>query len=137
MIDIPIKIETQQSELWPSATLKAIFTEIENMLSTLRVTGEHNYIDLRGIPLSPSDIELLKRVLGTGEVQATVNALGPTYINETAIPGVWWITNNNLDDVTVSEYLEITTLPEILVTQHQDLHDSVAILRERVSTLVQ
>jgi len=135
MKQIPVTIDGNDTGVWPSAALKAIFSEIEAMLNTLVVTGEHDYIDLRGLPLAPSDLGLLKRILGSGEVDATVDALGPTYIHETAIPGVWWITNKNTEEVTISEYLEITTLPEMLATQHQDLHNSVSIMRERLKTL--
>ena len=135
MKQIPVTIENSNTGLWPSAALKAIFSEIEVMLNTLIVTGEHSYIDLRGLPLAPSDLGLLKRILGNGEVHATVNALGLSYINETAIPGVWWITNKNTEEVTISEYLEITTLPELLKTQHSDLHRSVSIMHDRLIAL--
>jgi len=135
MKQIHVTIENRNTGLWPSAALKAIFSEIEVMLNTLLVPGEPNYLDLRGLPLAPSDLDLLKRILGNGEVQATVDALGPTYIHETAIPGVWWVTNNNTEEVTISEYLEITTSPELLVTQHRDLHRSVSIMHDRLKTL--
>lgn len=132
--DIPVSIQNRSQPATQSEQVKALLNEIRDMLSTLAVTGEHNYIDIRSLPMSPNDVGLLKEILGHGEVEATVKALGPTHICETQVPGVWWVTNKNSEDVTISEYIEVTTLPEILVTQHQDLHDSVAILDSRLKT---
>jgi hydrogenase-1 operon protein HyaF len=115
-----------------SAQVKALLQELQQMLQALIERSERNVIDIRSLPMLPGERDQLKDLLGSGEVQATLNALGPTAINETQIPGVWWITHKNVHDEIVGEFIEVTTLPEILVTQQQDLQDSVAVLQRRL-----
>jgi hydrogenase-1 operon protein HyaF len=130
--DIPVRIEHGGRNAPPSMQVKALLQELQDMLRVLIKTGEHNYIDIRGLPLMPGELDYLKEFLGTGEVEATISALGPTLIRETQIPGVWWVIHRNTHGETLSEFIEVTTLPEILVTQHHDLHESVDILQRRL-----
>lgn len=116
----------------PSSQVKALLQELQQMLFALAERGERNMLDLRSLPMLPGDLSQLKDILGNGEVQATLNALGPTTINETQIPGVWWITHKNAHDEVVAELIEVTALPDILVTQQQDLQDSTAVLQRRL-----
>ena len=130
--DIPITVEQPDHMAAPSAQVKALLQELRDMLQVLIKTGEHNYIDIRSLPLLPGELDSLKEILGTGEVEATVNALGPTLIRETQIPGIWWVTHKNTNHEILSEFIEVTTLPEILVTQHHDLHESPDLLKRRM-----
>jgi len=130
--DIPITVEHPEHGLAPSAQVKALLQELQDMLLVLIKTGEHNYIDIRSLPLMPGELQNLKDILGRGEVEATVNALGPTLIMETQIPGVWWVTHKNSHNEVLSELIEVTALPEILVTQHHDLHESPQLLKHRL-----
>lgn len=130
--DIPVTVEHSDRVISPSAQVKALLQEMQDMLQSLIKTGEHNYIDIRSLPLLPGELDSLKEILGTGEVEATVNALGPTLIMETQIPGIWWVTHKNSHEEILSEFLEVTTLPEILVTQHHDLHESPELLKRRL-----
>lgn len=129
--DIPVRVENSVGDT-VSAQVKALLLEMQDMLKALREIGEHNYIDIRSLPLMPGDLERFKEILGSGEVEATVTALGPTMIKETQVPGVWWVTHKNAHEEILSEFIEVTMLPEILVTQHQDLQDSVDILQRRL-----
>lgn len=62
-------------------------------MERLASTGEPTILDLRSIPFSPGDQERLLGALGQGEVRATVDALGPTQVWETAYAGFGcWIT---------------------------------------------
>jgi len=130
--NIPITVEHREHVLPPTAQVKAILQELQDMLLALIKTGEHQYIDVKGLPLLPGELQNLKDILGTGEVDATVNALGPTLIKETQIPGVWWVTHKNSHDEVLSEFIEVTSLPEILVTQHHDLHEGPQLLKRRL-----
>jgi len=75
-------------------------------------------------------------MLGEGEVTATINALGPTKISETEIPGIWWVTHSNTDEMVLTESIEVTALPEILKTQRQDLQQAVALLKSKTGELI-
>ena len=105
----------------PSAQILALLQELRGMLDSLAASGESNVIDIRSLPMLPGDYEFLTEFLGEGEVTATINALGPTTVKETRIPGVWWITHRNANDEVLSELIEVTVLPEMLKTQHADL----------------
>lgn len=130
--DIPVRIENHAGHA-VSAPVKALLLEVQDMLQALRDSGVCNAIDLRSLPMMPGDMQCLKDVLGGGEVQATLDALGPSVAMETGVPGVWWVTHKNAHDEILSEFIEVTMVPEILVTQPQDLQDSVAILQGRLA----
>ncbi|MGD8560603.1 MAG: hydrogenase expression/formation C-terminal domain-containing protein [Gammaproteobacteria bacterium] len=132
--DIPVAIEyaNDGESTAVSAQVKALMLEVQGMLEKLVDSGQNNYIDLRSLPMMPGELATLKAILGTGEVQATITALGPTTITETSIPGVWWITHKNAHEEVLSEFIEVTKLPGILMTQDEDLQDSVNILQRRL-----
>ena len=132
--EIPIEAIEQDSDCI-SPQLMALVQEILAHLRVLIATGKSHSIDLRSLPLMPGDLERLKLILGKGEVKATVNALGPSDMFESQIPGVWWIIHKNYHNEVIAEYIEVTTLPEMLKTQHEDLKLSSDILESRVEEL--
>lgn len=129
---IPITVEPESWDQMPVAPLvKAILQELMDMIISLDETGATNFVDIKSLPLMHNEIEQLKHILGKGEVEATVDALGPSRIAETSIPGVWWVTHLNSQEEIVSEFIEVTTLPEILLSQHEDLWNNVDLLKAR------
>lgn len=112
---------------------RPILHEIRHALERLLATGEETRIDLQSMPFGPGDLERLTATLGLGEVQARVEALGPTLIRETAIPGVWLVDYRNLEDQRLSYQIEIATLPEILRPRPEDLAESLDALDSRLS----
>ncbi len=64
--------------------------------------------------MSPSDRTELKRALGEGEVRVTLNAEGISTIQETRIPGVWWIEHRDLQDQLIAELIDVNYVPDIL-----------------------
>ena len=135
-IDIPATVtEAVANNGLPSAQVMAILKELQTMLETLVQTGEHNYVDIRSIPLAPGEMENLKQILGNGEVDAIISALGPTHVTETSIPGIWWVTHNNAAEEIISEFIEVTDLPEILKTQHHDLHAAPGRFKQLMSEI--
>ncbi len=74
----------------------------------------------------------MHETLGTGEVQATIQALGPSEVRETAINGVWWITHRNNDGQVTAELIEVTTIPAILQTHPADVRVGLARLQKRL-----
>lgn len=105
-----------------------ILHEVRHALERLIHTGESTKIDLSSIPFGPGDEERLTARLGTGEVSASIDALGPTRIHETAIPGVWLVDYRSGEDERLALHIEITTFPEILRTQPEDLAIAISAL---------
>jgi hydrogenase-1 operon protein HyaF len=112
----------------------AVLREIESLLQRLVESGETGTIDLRSLPLSPGGRAILEDTLGQGEVAATVTALGPSQIRETAIGGVWWVIHRNEDGEVAAEFIEVTLIPAILPTRPEDARDGLTKLRARLDT---
>lgn len=110
-----------------------ILHEVRHALGRLIAAGETTQIDLEAIPFGPGDLERLTALLGAGEVSATIAALGPTLIQETAIPGVWLVDYRNSDDERLALHVEVATIPGILRVQPEDLASATAILDARLS----
>jgi hydrogenase-1 operon protein HyaF len=106
-----------------AGNVRAIVHEVEALLARLIATGAGGSIDLRALPLAPGEHAALERWFGDGEVAATIEALGPTTVRETAVHGVWWVTHYNGEDEVSASFIEVSFLPEILKT---DPHDAVA-----------
>jgi len=129
--EIPVHVEiTKQS----SSMLQPILHEMVVMLKTLISSGQCNIIDLTHEPLDTKDIADLNTLLGQGEINTDFNALGTTSnIRETSVSGIWWITHFNQEGDKFSEYVEITTCPELLKTVPEDLQSALSLLQDKVS----
>ncbi|MDP2833356.1 MAG: hydrogenase expression/formation protein [Pseudomonadota bacterium] len=102
-----------------SGNAPALLREIAEMVRRLLAGGESSAIDLQALPLTPADLDWLRKHLGEGEITVTLNADGESSLNETACPGVWWVMHRNPKGAVVSEFLEVAFVPE-LVKAHQD-----------------
>ena len=125
---------SQQESLVPASpfhgNVRPILNEVMHAIDRLLETGEPTTIDLAGLPFGPGELEHLEATLGTGELAATLDALGTSRIRETAYPGVWWLEHRNAFDEVVGRYLEITRTPEILSSQDADILAGRARLEE-------
>ncbi len=101
--------------------VKPLLNEVKHALDKVIETGQSTVIDLRSIPLAPGEEEKILNVLGLGEVQARLDALGLSEVIETRYAGVWIITHYNDDDHIISRFIEVTTMPEILCSQTEDI----------------
>jgi len=131
---VPVRIEPGVGSAAYRGNAIPILHEVRHALERLIATGEGTQIDLNAIPFGPGDEERLLALLGTGEVQATIKALGPTHVQETAIPGVWLIDYRITDDQRLALHLDIGDIPEILRAQRGDLETSIATLDARLGT---
>jgi len=95
--------------------------EIKHGLDSLIETGKTSIIDLRSIPLAPGEEDKILHILGRGEVQAQLDALGMSEVIETQYTGVWLITHYNDEKQIISRFIEVTTMPEILCSQTEDI----------------
>jgi len=104
--------------------------QIKHAMQNLLENNVNEIIDLRSIPLAPGEEDRLLEILGEGEVNAKLNALGLSDVIETQYTGVWLVTHHNDDDEIISRHIEITYMPEILLSQKEDIsqaYDRLAI----------
>jgi hydrogenase-1 operon protein HyaF len=124
-------IQTGNQLTWNA---RPILFEVRHALEALLDTGKTSIIDLRSIPLAPGEEEIIINTLGQGEVNASLDALGPSEIYETRFAGVWLITHYNEDQAVVSRFIEITRLPDILKSQHEDMSNALMALDRELGT---
>lgn len=111
---------------------QAILREIEMMLELLINHGECGVIDMKTLPISHDAYQQLQYVLGSGELSATIHALGKSTVRETAIAGVWWIIHYNDEDEVIADLIEVTSIPEILTSDKGDMQNSLEELKQRI-----
>jgi hydrogenase-1 operon protein HyaF len=107
--------------------------EIRHALAQLLEEGKETVIDLRSIPLAPGEEEAIEQVLGEGEVQAVLSALGPSNFRETSYPGVWVVTHYNHDDKIVGKFVEVASVPALLRSQTEDMAAGLQRLETRLT----
>ena len=104
--------------------VKPLLHEVKHALHNLVTTGKTCIIDLRSIPLAPGEEDKILSTLGKGEVSAELYALGTSEIIETQYSGVWLVTHYNDEREIIGRFIEITTMPDILCSQKDDIsHD--------------
>jgi hydrogenase-1 operon protein HyaF len=123
---IPVNIEAATGNVRP------LLHEIRHALTRLANGEEGTVIDLRSLPLAPGEEERLNALLGKGEVCAEVDALGPTVVQETLFPGVWFITHCNAEGATVARFIEVTRIPELLMSQQEDIDAGIRRLEKEL-----
>ena len=101
--------------------VKPLLHEIKHALDNLIETGQSSIIDLRSIPLAPGEEDRILDTLGRGEVLAELSALGLSEVIETQYAGVWLVTHYNDENHIISRFIEVTTIPEILCSQTEDI----------------
>ncbi len=104
--------------------IQAVLSELVEQLQELADHAKQHVIDLSSLPLTTSDKKELEKLLGQGEVQATLSTLGKSQIIETAYHGVWWIKHYSPDEKLLSELIEITSIPEIIKSHPEDIRQA-------------
>jgi hydrogenase-1 operon protein HyaF len=131
---IGVMVEATRSEPIEWGNALPILHEVRHGLSRLSETGESTLIDLHALPFGPGDEQRLLDLLGRGEVDARIDALGPTRVWETAFPGVWLVDHRNAQDERLALHIEIASVPEILRSQREDIADALVRLDARITT---
>ncbi|ACK79319.1 hydrogenase expression/formation protein [Acidithiobacillus ferrooxidans] len=117
----------------PAANAPALLQEIAAALDVLLLSGRRHCIDLGSLPLSPADRDLLRETLGTGEIRMELEALGNSRIEETGVPGVWWVRHSSEDGILLTESLEVCHVPEIVPADTTDIAIGLRRLRQRIA----
>ena len=118
----------------PTGNAGPILREIATALARLLETGEPTIIDLGAIPFSAGDEKALEAALGTGEVHATIKALGESHVTESGVAGVWRVDHFDATGETLSRFVEVTFVPDILRSQPADAEDGLARLEAELTT---
>ena len=125
----PFNIQISDDLTWNVAPL---LHEVKHALKKLIEDGEPSIIDLRSIPLAPGEENKILQTLGEGEVHVELDVLGKSAIYETHYSGVWVVTHLNNEDATVGRFIEVTTMPEILYSQEEDIKNAFDHLSEKL-----
>jgi len=139
LTDIPVRIEPSAPIEAPRVAgglgggVAAILSELVGLLERLADGGAPGSIDLRSLPMSPRDRAELERVLGEGEVHATVNAQGPSKMRETRVSGVWWVEHFDQGGELIAELIEVNRVPEILASASDEIAAGARALRAQIS----
>lgn len=130
-----IKVTVESTGCGPADALNAVplLHEIRHALMKLAQDGETTTIDLSSIPFGPGDKEQLLDVLGKGEVDATVDAMGDTRIQETRYSGVWLIQYFAVSGEALATHIEVTRCPSLLVTPNENLVEAAEALAARLA----
>jgi hydrogenase-1 operon protein HyaF len=131
--DIPIRTEPQAPVGGLGGGVAAVLSELASLLERLANGEEPAAIDLRSLPMSAQDRTALQRALGEGEVQATVNAEGLSNIRETKVPGVWWVEHRDRHGELIAELIEVTRMPQILMSATDEIAAGARALREQIT----
>lgn len=115
--------------------VQPLMHEIRHAVQALLDTGETTVIDLRSLPLAPGELEVIETTLGRGEVNAVLDAMGPSEISETVFPGVWLVRHFNADKQVMGVFVEITCMPSLLLSQNEDIADGLRQLDEKLETM--
>ncbi len=123
---IAVRVEAASGNITP------LLHEIRHALRRVAQGGEGTTIDLGSLPLAPGEEKRIEDLLGQGEVRAELNALGPTVVQETRYPGVWYITHRNTEQEVVARFIEVTRMPELLLAQSEDMRRAVSELDSKL-----
>lgn len=130
---IPVRVLAPDSGLsgnaWP------LMMEIAEMVRTLMDSGETAAIDLSALPLTQADKDWLKERLGSGQIHVILEAEGQSSLDETACPGVWWITHRDTRDRVIAEFIEVTLVPDLVKAHPADIKIGLEYLEGVISQL--
>ena len=131
--EIPIRIEPPPAVGGVGGGVTAILSELITLLERLGDRQESAAIDLRSLPMSIDDLAGLRRELGEGEVRAILDAEGLSAIRETKVPGVWWVEHRDRHGELIAELIEVTRMPQILMTATEEIATGVRLLRAQLA----
>ncbi len=120
--DIPVRAGCSMRQVRDASIVDSVLKEIQTSLRRLIESGKPSVIDLRSLPrMRSATYRSLKEVLSTGEVTAVIEADVRITVRETQYPGVWWLTHAHEQGGIVTEFIEITLIPDILRPHAADL----------------
>lgn len=132
---IPIRVESAPPDPGFGTIgggVEAVLVEIATLLDRVAAGGEPGAIDLRSLPISPSEHLQLADALGQGELTITLEAEGRSTLRETGIRGVWWNEYRDPNDEVVAVFIEVAKVPAIVPAEPGDLQSGAHALRANI-----
>ena len=131
---IPVHvISTPSAEPGLTGNAQPLLRELAEPVKRLLESGEASAIDLSALPLTPADLDWLRAQLGQGEIAVTLQANGESTLNETACPGIWWVTHHNAQGAVTAQFIEVAFVPELVKAHPQDVALGLETLELRIS----
>lgn len=120
--DIPIQVDRPPQSGVDDASVAVVLTRLTQVIAEFLATGRPGVIDLRHVPhMQEATYQALKDALATGEVSAVVATESRVEVVETQYPGVWWITHRNDRGAIVTELIEVSRIPAILMAHPSEI----------------
>ena len=108
---------------------KTLLRELVVLLERLVKEDEPSHIDLRAMELGVDDRALLQQTLGEGEITAEVENFGHIVVRESGYAGIWWVTHTDDSGQVISEFLEVSYCPEVLIAETETVSDGYNALK--------
>ena len=124
---IPIHNEEQ------TGNLKPLLHQVRHALEHLLKTGEKTVIDLSAMPMSDDELQALVKFLGKGEVNAELDILGKSRVEESRFSGVWLVRHLNEAGEDDRMFIEIDTIPSLLCAQTEDIQHGLSGLEQSLT----
>lgn len=116
-----------------SDMVRSILSEVVTLLERWLEQGEPGILDLKSLPLSPADNQLLEETLGRGELTISMDVLGSSQMVETAFSGVWYVTHRNEQDQVLVKQIEVIDIPSIVLPQHSEVLSALERLKSKLN----
>lgn len=126
-LQIPIEINHAAGGM-----ARALFNELALHLQQLLEQASEHSVDLFSLPITEHEKQELEQLLGKGEVDITLTTVGNSRIFETSYNGIWWVRHYAADELLISEFIEVTWIPEIIKSHPSD----VALSADRMKKII-
>ena len=123
LLDIAVVVEPRDGA---TGMVAAMLRELDAALQAYLADGKTHVIDLAILPPDSADRVALQHVLGAGEIEVRINALGTSLLRETGFAGVWWVRHEDGNGKLLCESLEVTDEPEIVRAYRTDIQAASA-----------
>jgi len=114
------------------AAARGLLHELVTLLRKLIEKDEPSHIDLTAMELDDDDYALLRDTLGEGEVSAEVINFGRVRVMESGYAGIWWVTHMDDEGQVLSDFLEVSYCPEVLIADTETVADGFNALKARL-----
>lgn len=111
---------------------RKLLHELVVLLRRLIKEDEPSHIDLTAMALSEEDRQLLYETLGEGEITAEVMNYGRILVRECGYAGIWWVTHIDDEGQVLSEFLEVSYCPEVLIAETEVVRDGYNAFQARL-----
>ena len=118
-----------------SEMVRSILSEVVSLLERWVKKGEPGQLDLKSLPLSAADSQLLEKALGRGEVTGSMDVMGNSQMIETAFSGVWYVIHRDDQDQVIVKQIEVVDIPAIIFPQPSEVLSALGRLKLEVDKI--